>query len=175
MHCIGVEGHGVEQLKPGRSNCSQLMVVDGVVQRHWFPDIGKSFPDIGNSVDFPISGNHFPISENHFSISENGFNFSILGIISWYREIQFPLSENDYVFPDIGNLNCRYREMIFRYRELFPDIGNSNSRYREIISDISNWWIKTQMAFHTPANISCIHGVIQRFIMLHQNNTLCMS
>ena len=95
--------------------------LDGVLQRHWFPDIGKSFPDIGNSVDFPISGNHFPISENHFSISENGFNVWISGIISWYREIQFPIWEKNYIFLDIGNSNSKLFSDIGKW---FSDIGN---------------------------------------------------
>ena len=45
-----------------------------------------------------------------------GKPFRFLFSISRYREL----------FPDIGNLNCRYREIIFRYREIinFPISGN---------------------------------------------------
>ena len=117
--------------------------------------------------EFPILGNQFPISgNNQFPDIEKSFadiGKSFLDIGKWdsfldigkyfliYREIEFPISENNSIFPDIRNSNSRYREIIYRYRELFLDIGNSNSRYREIISDIGKWWIKTQMAFHNNA------------------------
>ena len=68
-----------------------------------------------------------------------GKPFGFLLIISRYREL----------FPDIGNSNSRYREIISRYREfefpisgnmeLFSDIGNSISRYQVIIPNIEKW------------------------------------
>ena len=83
-----------------------------------------------------------------------------MGLMSRYRELfrdiremEFPITGNNSIFPDFGYANSRYWETISQYRELFPDIGNWNSRYREIISDIGKWWIKTQMAFHILLNL----------------------
>ena len=65
-----------------------------------------------DAADFPILG-------NQFSMSENEFNFPISGIISWYEEVEFPISENNSICRDIGNSN---REIISLHRQSFPDI-----------------------------------------------------
>ena len=68
--------------------------------RKLFPDIGKLNSRYQKIIPyFPIS--EIPISGNHFPIS---------GIISQYREFEFPISEN----------NFRYREMMNKNPNGFP-------------------------------------------------------
>ena len=73
--------------------------------------------------------------------------FGYRELISRYREIKhisrYRKIIDYWLFLDIGNW--------------FPDIGNSNSRYREIIPDIGKCWIKTQMAFHRYTHKQRIH------------------
>ena len=62
-------------------------------------------------------------------------HFPISGIISRYRELEFPISGKQFLIS--GN-------------DRFPDIGKWFSDIGNWFSDIGNWWIKTQMAFHIP-------------------------
>ena len=55
--------------------------------------------------ELPISGNNFE------------FEFPNIVIIFWYRELDFPISGNNSRYPEIKHI-FRYREMIFRYREI---------------------------------------------------------
>ena len=117
--------------------------------RELFPDIGKLNSRYQKIIPY------FPISE--IRIPDIGKSFPDIGNSnSWYREIEFPISENN---------------------SIFPDIRNSNSRYQEIISDIGKWWIKTQMAFHTEESKHCYNMVpptawLPSFVGLHNGNKL---
>ena len=101
------------------------MVIYGRQRRHRFlmvPGVLAPIPHVAPRVwkAIWVYINHFPISGNNSRyremLNKNPNGFPYLFSISRYREL----------FPDIGNLNSRYREINFRYREIinFPISGN---------------------------------------------------